>query len=319
MWRRFLARPLAYTPSPIYTSYRGLCTPKQDDQVNNQPHTPPKQTPEQHEALIKQTAVIRRLGRQGRTTEAQRVATRLIEQGVTPDLPFYNAMMTVFASSKEYKRAKQLLQRIIDEGHTPNIRTFNTLISCQPDEPTECISILEQMKQFQVPPDAITLNTMLEYTAERRLFRLMLRIFAIFPSFQLRPDIFSFSTVVPALLSDKEYRTEGMKIYKYLVNHRANDLTPAFYNGCMTTRIKSRDLKDVLFFWDDMKRMNVSGNCVTAAVLFRCATDLNFYQIGQEAVQLLQSIPMEEQNRFPVVRKRRAAFLKMFPQGTQKE
>ncbi|KAK3013639.1 hypothetical protein RJ639_009255 [Escallonia herrerae] len=118
-----------------------------------------------HEPWIKHTTLlVKKLCSSKRAFEASKFLASMVQEGFTPDIVAYSAVIHGFFKIREFDRALKLFRDISARGCCPDVVAYNTVINglCKVTRLAEAQDIYNEMLENRLVPSVVTYNSLID-------------------------------------------------------------------------------------------------------------------------------------------------------------
>jgi pentatricopeptide repeat protein len=219
------------------------------------------------------------------------VLDQLRNKNISPDISTVNTLLDASSRLKDFKNFNRLKELLIEEEQvlsSPNIITFNIILkginmemstldfNMRKDFAKKNIeTVMKEIQKRGLPPNDITMNTIIDITVESGLFDLAWKYFDDMGKvYGLEPDIYTYSTLLKTIKNyepDEQYIERAFDILKIVKLSKAKGIKPdeILYNCILDTCVKYNRMEQAESIYRDMFQAGVTPSKITYAIMIR--------------------------------------------------
>ncbi|XP_028802591.1 pentatricopeptide repeat-containing protein At1g12775, mitochondrial-like [Neltuma alba] len=146
------------------------------------------------------TIVIDGLCKEGLLSEASKLCSEMIRQGISPNIVTYNTLICGFSNTSQLQEAIRLLNEIVMKGITPTQHTFNIFIDafCKRGRTIEAQAVFAKMMKCCVKPNVVIFNSLMNGYCMRNDFNESVAVFNKMIRADLTPTVWSYNILINA-------------------------------------------------------------------------------------------------------------------------
>uniref|UniRef100_A0ACD5Y5R6 Uncharacterized protein n=1 Tax=Avena sativa TaxID=4498 RepID=A0ACD5Y5R6_AVESA len=200
--------------------------------------------------------------------KAQKLFDEMVERGVEPDVPAYNALIDALCRGGEIARAQEHLKDMQQShGLVPDAATYGPFIraACASKDARAALRVLDRMHTHDLTPNVFTYNAIIRLLCELGEIEEAYNIFGEIITRGERPDVWSYNTLLNAHCKKNEVN-KALRLFARMdkglcVPDRHS------YNMLLKMLIGIGRIDKAVEVWDGMEKRGFHPGAATFAVM----------------------------------------------------
>ncbi|KAL7252603.1 hypothetical protein ACSBR1_007216 [Camellia fascicularis] len=207
------------------------------------------------------STVIDRLCKDRLVTEALKLFSDMIDNGISPNVITYTSLIQGVCCLGEWKEAIRLLNEMLGKNVSPNVQTFTILVDalCEEGMAKEAQYVVELMIQRGVVPNVVTYNAVMDGYCLCGQVDEARKMLDVMVSRDCAPDVVTYNTLINGYCKSRRI-DEAMTLFKGI--SQKNTVTYSNLGLCQV-----RKPRDALLLLDEMQTHGQIPNLFTYSAL----------------------------------------------------